>query len=32
MCEAAERFKPLTDEEKAEIAKRTEGLEPIFPQ
>lgn len=31
-CDAADRFEPLSDEEAAEIAERSEGLEPIFPQ
>lgn len=31
MCDAAERFTPLTPEEEAEVARRSVGLEPIFP-
>lgn len=30
-CEAAERFAPLTAEEAAEVARRSAGLDPIFP-
>lgn len=30
-CDAAEQFTPLTAEEAAEVARRSEGLEPIFP-
>ncbi len=32
MCNAAERFKPLSEEEKRAIAEKSRGLEPIFPQ
>ncbi|MBM3189083.1 MAG: aldo/keto reductase [Chloroflexi bacterium] len=31
-CDAAERFVPLSPEDEAEVARRTQGLEPIFPQ
>ena len=31
-CDAADQFTPLSEEEAAEVAKRSEGLEPIFPQ
>ena len=31
-CAAAERFKPLSPKEEKEVARRSEGLEPIFPQ
>jgi len=31
-CDTADRFTPLTEEEAAEIARRSEGLDPIFPQ
>lgn len=31
-CDAAERFRPLTPAEEALLARRSEGLEPIFPQ
>jgi predicted aldo/keto reductase-like oxidoreductase len=31
MCDAAEQFTPLSDQEAAELAKRSEGLDPIFP-
>ncbi len=30
-CDAADQFKPLSEEEEAQIAKLSEGLEPIFP-
>jgi len=30
-CDAAEQFKPLSEEEAVEVAKKTEGLAPIFP-
>lgn len=29
-CDAADQFKPLSEEEAAEVAKLSEGLEPIF--
>jgi len=29
-CDAADQFKPLSEEEAAQIAARSEGLEPIF--
>ena len=32
MCDAAEQFTPLTPEEDANLAKRAQGLDPIFPQ
>jgi aryl-alcohol dehydrogenase-like predicted oxidoreductase len=32
MCDAAEKFEPLSDEQEAELARRAKGLEPIFPQ
>jgi aryl-alcohol dehydrogenase-like predicted oxidoreductase len=32
MCDAAEQFTPLSESEEAELARRAEGLEPIFPQ
>jgi aryl-alcohol dehydrogenase-like predicted oxidoreductase len=32
MCDAAEKFKPLSDQEEAELARRAKGLEAIFPQ
>jgi aryl-alcohol dehydrogenase-like predicted oxidoreductase len=32
MCDAAEQFAPLTESEEAEVARRAEGLAPIFPQ
>lgn len=31
-CDAADRFRPLSQEEEAQVAKLSEGLEPIFPQ
>jgi len=31
-CEAAEQFAPLSEAEEAELAKMSNGLEPIFPQ
>jgi aryl-alcohol dehydrogenase-like predicted oxidoreductase len=31
-CDAAEEFKPLSDKEAAQLAKRSEGLDPIFPE
>lgn len=30
-CDAAEAFRPLTDEEEAMLARQAEALEPIFP-
>ena len=32
MCDAAEMFKPLSEEEMKSIAEKSVGLEPIFPQ
>jgi aryl-alcohol dehydrogenase-like predicted oxidoreductase len=32
MCDAAEKFSPLTEEEDAALAERGKGLEYIFPQ
>jgi predicted aldo/keto reductase-like oxidoreductase len=31
-CDAAEKFKPLSDAEAEEVRKKSEGLNPIFPQ
>ena len=31
-CDIADDFKPLSENEAAELARRSEGLEPIFPQ
>jgi aryl-alcohol dehydrogenase-like predicted oxidoreductase len=31
-CDAADQFTPLSEEEEAEVARRSEGLDPIFPQ
>ena len=31
MCDAADQFTPLSEEEAAEVAERSAGLEPIFP-
>ncbi len=31
-CDAAENLQPLSDQEEKEVARRSEGLEPIFPQ
>ncbi len=31
-CDAADRFTPLTEAEEAEVARLSQGLEPIFPQ
>ena len=31
-CDAADRFQPLSHEEEAQVAKLSEGLEPLFPQ
>lgn len=31
-CDAAEQFTPLTEEEEAEVAGESEGLDPIFSQ
>ena len=30
-CDAAEQFQPLSEEEAAQLAERSEGLDPIFP-
>jgi aryl-alcohol dehydrogenase-like predicted oxidoreductase len=30
-CDAADQFKPLSEEEAAQVARRSEGLDPIFP-
>jgi len=30
-CDAADRFEPLSEEEAAQVAKLSEGLDPIFP-
>jgi aryl-alcohol dehydrogenase-like predicted oxidoreductase len=30
-CDAADQFKPLSEEEAAQVAQRSEGLDPIFP-
>lgn len=32
MCDAAEQFQPLSEEQAAEIVRRSQGLEAIFPQ
>jgi len=32
MCDAAERFTPLSDKEADEVVRRSQGLEAIFPQ
>lgn len=32
MCDAADQFTPLSGEEAAEVARRSAGLAPIFPQ
>jgi aryl-alcohol dehydrogenase-like predicted oxidoreductase len=32
MCDAADRFVPLSDQEAAALAERSKGLAPIFPQ
>jgi aryl-alcohol dehydrogenase-like predicted oxidoreductase len=32
MCDAAEKFTPLSDAEEAELARRAQGLKTIFPQ
>jgi aryl-alcohol dehydrogenase-like predicted oxidoreductase len=32
MCDAADRFAPLSDDEAAALAERSKGLAPIFPQ
>lgn len=29
-CDAAEQFKPLSEKEVAKVAKKSEGLDPIF--
>ncbi len=31
-CDAADKFQPLSEEEAKQLAKQTEGLDPIFPQ
>jgi aryl-alcohol dehydrogenase-like predicted oxidoreductase len=31
-CDAADQFTPLSKEEAAELARRSEGLDPIFPE
>jgi len=31
-CDAADKFTPLSEEEAKEVAERSAGLEPIFPQ
>ena len=31
-CDTADRLRPLSQEEEAQVAKLSEGLEPIFPQ
>jgi len=31
-CDAADKFAPLSEEEAKEVAERSAGLEPIFPQ
>lgn len=31
-CDAADQFKPLSEAEEAQVAERSAGLEPIFPQ
>jgi aryl-alcohol dehydrogenase-like predicted oxidoreductase len=31
-CDAADEFEPLSAEEAAELARRSEGLDPIFPE
>ena len=31
-CDAADRFKPLSEEEAAQLARQSEGLDPIFPE
>jgi aryl-alcohol dehydrogenase-like predicted oxidoreductase len=30
-CDAADQFKPLSEEEAAQVVQRSEGLDPIFP-
>jgi len=30
-CDAADQFTPLSEEEEAQVARRSQGLEPIFP-
>ena len=32
MCDIADAFEPLSDEEEQQVAEYTDGLEPIFPQ
>lgn len=31
-CDAADRFEPLSEEEATQVARLSEGLDPIFPQ
>lgn len=31
-CDAAEQFTPLSEEEAAELARQSEGLDPLFPE
>ena len=31
-CDAADQFTPLSEEEAAELARQSEGLDPIFPE
>lgn len=31
-CDIADQFKPLSEEEKNQLAERSNGLEPVFPQ
>jgi len=31
-CDAADQFLPLSEKEAAQVARRSEGPEPIFPQ
>jgi aryl-alcohol dehydrogenase-like predicted oxidoreductase len=31
MCDAADKFEPLSDQEEAELARRAQGLKAIFP-
>ncbi|MFC1719175.1 aldo/keto reductase, partial [Candidatus Poribacteria bacterium] len=32
MCDGADQFTPLSEEEAAQVAERSKGLDPIFPQ
>ena len=32
MCDAAEMFRPLSKEERKEVAEKSKNLEPIFPE